>query len=181
MCWRRIPAPAARCLSSARRLASRWHVSPRKFQPAKLWPSSAFLEEPRVDGYFVKEAVLPFRKFPGADARLSPEMRSTGEVMGHASNFGHAFIKAQIATGVSLPTEGVVAFSVSDEDKGEVATIARDFLRMGFELAATAGTAQMLELVGIPVRTIRKVEEDSPTIVDLLRSGEIALVITTPH
>ena len=139
-----------------------------------------FLEEPRVDGFFVKEAVLPFRKFPGADARLSPEMRSTGEVMGHASSFGHAFIKAQIATGVSLPTEGVVAFSVSDEDKGEVATIARDFLRMGFELAATAGTAQMLELVGIPVRTIRKVEEDSPTIVDLLRSGEIALVITTP-
>ena len=100
--------------------------------------------------------------------------------MGHASNFGHAFVKAQIATGASLPTEGMVVFSVSDEDKGEVATIARDFLRMGFELAATEGTARMLELVGIPARTVRKEGEESPNVVDLLRAGEIALVITTP-
>ena len=139
-----------------------------------------FLQEPHVDGFFIKEAVLPFRKFPGADARLSPEMRSTGEVMGHASSFGHAFVKAQMSTGTSLPTGGVVAISVSNEDKGEIAAIARDFHRMGFELVATEGTARMLDLVGVPARTVRKEDEESPNIIDLLRSGEVALVITTP-
>ena len=139
-----------------------------------------FLEEPPIDGFFIKEAVLPFRKFPGADARLSPEMRSTGEVMGHASSFGHAFVKAQMATGTSLPTKGVVAISVSNEDKGEIAGIARDFHRMGFELVATEGTARMLEVVGIPVRMIRKEDEASPNVVDMLADGDIDLVITTP-
>ena len=139
-----------------------------------------FLEEPHVDGFFIKEAVLPFRKFPGADARLSPEMRSTGEVMGHASSFGHAFVKAQMSTGTSLPTSGVVAISVSNEDKGEIAAIARDFHRMGFELVATAGTARMLDVVGVPARPVRKEDEESPNIIDMLRSGEVALVITTP-
>jgi len=139
-----------------------------------------FLEEPPIDGFFIKEAVLPFRKFPGADARLSPEMRSTGEVMGHASSFGHAFVKAQMATGTSLPTRGVVAISVSNEDKGEIAGIAHDFQRMGFELVATEGTARMLEVVGIPVRMMRKEDEASPNVVDMLASGEIDLVITTP-
>ncbi|MDE0329975.1 MAG: carbamoyl-phosphate synthase large subunit [Anaerolineaceae bacterium] len=139
-----------------------------------------FLEEPPIDGFFIKEAVLPFRKFPGADARLSPEMRSTGEVMGHASSFGHAFVKAQMATGTSLPTRGVVAISVSNEDKGEIAGIARDFQRMGFELVATEGTARMLEVVGIPVRMMRKEDEASPNVVDMLADGDIDLVITTP-
>ncbi|MCY3906964.1 MAG: carbamoyl-phosphate synthase large subunit [Anaerolineaceae bacterium] len=139
-----------------------------------------FLEEPPIDGFFIKEAVLPFRKFPGADARLSPEMRSTGEVMGHASSFGHAFVKAQMATGTSLPTRGVVAISVSNEDKGEIAGVARDFQRMGFELVATEGTARMLEVVGIPVRMMRKEDEASPNVVDMLASGDIDLVITTP-
>ncbi|MCY3946526.1 MAG: carbamoyl-phosphate synthase large subunit [Anaerolineaceae bacterium] len=139
-----------------------------------------FLEEPPLDGFFIKEAVLPFRKFPGADARLSPEMRSTGEVMGHASSFGHAFVKAQMATGTSLPTKGVVAISVSNEDKGEIAGIARDFQRMGFELVATEGTARMLEVVGIPVRTMRKEDEASPNVIDMLAAGDIDLVITTP-
>ena len=139
-----------------------------------------FLEEPPVDGFFIKEAVLPFRKFPGADARLSPEMRSTGEVMGHASSFGHAFVKAQMSTGASLPTEGVVAISVSNEDKGEIAAIARDFHCMGFELVATEGTARMLNLVGVPARVVRKEDEPGPNVLDMLRAGEIALVITTP-
>ncbi|MCY4022688.1 MAG: carbamoyl-phosphate synthase large subunit [Anaerolineaceae bacterium] len=139
-----------------------------------------FLEEPPLDGFFIKEAVLPFRKFPGADARLSPEMRSTGEVMGHASSFGHAFVKAQMATGTSLPTKGVVAISVSNEDKGEIAGIARDFQRMGFELVATEGTARMLEVVGIPVRMMRKEDEVSPNVIDMLAAGDIDLVITTP-
>ncbi len=139
-----------------------------------------FMEEPPVDGFFIKEAVLPFRKFPGADARLSPEMRSTGEVMGHASSFGHAFVKAQMATGTSLPTAGVVAISVSNEDKGEIAGIADDFRRMGFELVATEGTARMLDVVGIAARVVRKEDEAGPNVVDMLARGEIDLVITTP-
>src|SRR5690606_33235939 len=77
-----------------------------------------FTEEPRVDGFFVKEAVLPFQKFPGVDARLTPEMRSTGEVMGHASSFGHAFIKSQVAAGSTLPASGTVLITVNDFDKG---------------------------------------------------------------
>ncbi|MGH2542793.1 MAG: ATP-grasp domain-containing protein, partial [Ardenticatenaceae bacterium] len=90
-------------------------------------------EEPRVDGFFVKEAVLPFKKFLGVDARLSPEMRSTGEVMGHASRFGHAFAKAQMATGDALPTSGTVFISVNDYDKGTALKIARDLHRLGFK------------------------------------------------
>ena len=139
-----------------------------------------FLEEPRVDGFFVKEAVLPFQKFPGVDAVLSPEMRSTGEVMGHASRFGHAFVKSQIAANSTLPTSGTVLLTVNDDDKGAAIKIARDLHDMGFQLIATSGTAKLLELVGLPVRMVNKVSEGSPHIVDLLRQGEIDLMINTP-
>ncbi|MBL8146135.1 MAG: carbamoyl-phosphate synthase large subunit, partial [Anaerolineae bacterium] len=91
-------------------------------------------ESPKVDGFFVKEAVLPFGKFPGVDARLGPEMRSTGEVMGHASSFGHAFAKAQMAAGMFLPREGTVFISVNPFDRGAVTKIARDLASMGFTL-----------------------------------------------
>ena len=140
-----------------------------------------FLEEPSVDGFFVKEAVLPWQKFPGVDARLGPEMRSTGEVMGHAASFGHAFAKAQIAAGSPLPQEGVVFISVNDYDKGAVVKIARDLHALGFRLVATSGTAQMLALVGIPTQTVNKVSDGSPHIVDAIRAGEIALIINTPR
>jgi carbamoyl-phosphate synthase large subunit len=139
-----------------------------------------FLEEPHVDGFFVKEAVLPFQKFPGVDARLGPEMRSTGEVMGHAAKFGHAFIKSQLATNVPVPTTGTVAISVNDYDKGTVAKIARDLHNMGFKLMATHGTAQWLGMIGLPVERINKVREGSPHIVDAMMNGEIDMVINTP-
>jgi len=138
------------------------------------------LTEPQVDGFFVKEAVLPFQKFPDVDARLGPEMRSTGEVMGHASTFGHAFIKAQIAAGMPLPKRGTVFISVNDFDKGSVARIARDLHHLGFRIVATGGTADYLNRAGIPVEVINKVAQGSPHVVDALRAGEIDLVINTP-
>ena len=100
-----------------------------------------FTEEPRVDGFFVKEAVLPFQKFPGVDARLGPEMRSTGEVMGHASSFGHAFAKAEMAASTNLPLEGTVFISVNNYDKGAVIKIARDLLSAWLQAGGDA-TAQ---------------------------------------
>lgn len=139
-----------------------------------------FLFEPRVDGFFVKEAVLPFQKFPGVDARLGPEMRSTGEVMGHAASFGHAFVKSQMATNVPLPTSGTAFISVNDYDKGAVAKIARDLSNMGFKLIATKGTCAWLNMIGLPVESVNKVAEGSPHIVDLMRAGKIDLVINTP-
>ncbi len=138
------------------------------------------LEEPRVDGFFVKEAVLPFRKLPGSDAVLGPEMRSTGEVMGHAAHFGHAFAKSQLAANVGLPLEGAVLISVNDYDKSAALKIARDLHRMGFQIYATPGTAAFFRQVGLPVTTINKVSDGSPHVVDLIRSGKVQLILNTP-
>jgi carbamoyl-phosphate synthase large subunit len=140
-----------------------------------------FIEEPRVDGFFVKEAVLPFQKFPGADARLGPEMRSTGEVMGHASTFGHAFAKAQIAAGTKFPLEGRAFISVNPSDQAAVIKIARDLHSFGFTLLATRGTAAALEAAGLTVEVMNKVSEGSPHVVDAIRAGEIDLIINTPR
>jgi carbamoyl-phosphate synthase large subunit len=140
-----------------------------------------FVEEPKVDGFFVKEAVLPFQKFPGVDARLGPEMRSTGEVMGHASNFGHAFAKAELAAGTKFPLEGRAFISVNDSDKNAIVPIARDLHSFGFALCATRGTAATLTAAGIPVTVMNKVNEGSPHIGDAVRAGEVALVINTPR
>jgi carbamoyl-phosphate synthase large subunit len=138
-----------------------------------------FTQEPKVDGFFVKEAVLPFRKLPDSEARLGPEMRSTGEVMGHASTFGHAFAKSQSAADMALPLSGSVLITVNDFDKSAAAKIARDLHNMGFKLIATAGTARFLSNVGLPVTPIAKVSEGSTAILDALRNGEIQLVINT--
>src|SRR5258707_7642899 len=127
----------------------------------KTLPELGFTEEPRVDGFFVKEAVLPFRKFPGADARLGPEMRSTGEVMGHASSFGHAFAKAQIAADMALPLGGTVCITVNDFDKSAVSRLARELHRMGFKLLATEGTGAFLERIWLPVERVRHVQQGS--------------------
>ena len=140
-----------------------------------------FLQQPAVDGFFVKEAVLPFQKFPGVDARLGPEMRSTGEVMGHASNFGHAFAKAQMAANAPLPQGGTVFISVNAQDKGAAMKIARDLHQLGFKLVATEGTARALQLVDVPVEIINKVSEGSPHVVDAIRDGGIDLIINTPR
>jgi carbamoyl-phosphate synthase large subunit len=138
-----------------------------------------FVQEPKIDGFFVKEAVLPFRKLLGGAARLGPEMRSTGEVMGHASTFPHAFAKAQIAAETVLPTSGTVLITVNDFDKGAAAKLARDLHNMGFNLLATAGTAAYLARLGLPVTAIRKVSEGSQDILEAMRTGGIQMIINT--
>jgi carbamoyl-phosphate synthase large subunit len=139
-----------------------------------------FTRQPDIDGFFVKEAVLPFQKFPGVDSRLTPEMRSTGEVMGHAARFGHAFLKAQNAAGTFLPLEGTVFISVNDFDKSAALKLARDLAGLGFRIAATHGTAAMLRRVGVAVQSINKVSEGAPHIVEAIEAGHIAMIINTP-
>jgi carbamoyl-phosphate synthase large subunit len=139
------------------------------------------LEEPRVDGFFVKEAVLPFKKFLGMDAVLGPEMRSTGEVMGHASHFGQAFAKAQLAAGERLPTSGTALISINDFDKSAALKLARDLQRLGFSLLATSGTAEFFRRTGLEVGTVNKVSEGSPHVVDLISQGAVDLIINTPY
>jgi carbamoyl-phosphate synthase large subunit len=138
--------------------------------------------EPGVEGFFVKEAVLPFIKFPEVDAVLGPEMRSTGEVMGHASRFGHAFVKAQMAAGGELPLQGGVLITVNDYDKGAALKLARDLHRMGFTLFATPGTAAYFGRVGLPVTPLAKASfgGGAYTTLDAMRDGKIQLIINTP-
>ncbi len=143
-------------------------------------PSLGLLTEPTVDGFFVKEAVLPFKKLPSNVTQLGPEMRSTGEVMGHASSFGHAFAKSQLAAGTNMPLEGAVLISVNDYDKGAALKLARDFYRMGFHIYATPGTADYFRRVGLPVETAQKVSQGSPHVVDLIQQGKISLILNTP-
>ncbi len=128
----------------------------------------------------VKEAVLPFARFAGADSVLGPEMKSTGEVMGIAADFPTAFGKAQAAAGVSLPSEGSVFVSVTDTDKPAATQIAARFHDLGFELVATGGTAQAISAMGIPVTRINKLGEGSPHVVDLIREHRCDLIVNTP-
>lgn len=139
-----------------------------------------FTQEPGIDGFFVKEVVLPFDKFDGTPVRLGPEMRSTGEVMGHASSFGHAFAKAEMAAGMTLPPRGRALLTVNDFDKGAVVKLARDLQRLGWELSATRGTAEWLRRVGLQAETLNKVSEGSPHLLDSIARGEIALIVNTP-
>jgi carbamoyl-phosphate synthase large subunit len=131
--------------------------------------------------YFVKSPVFPWGKFQGVDPVLGPEMRSTGEVMGVADNFGEAFAKAQIAAGQVLPIKGTVFLSVNDHDKAGVATLARQFVEMGFHLVATHGTAAILEAAGLQPERVYKVKEGRPNVVDLIKGGRIQLIINTPR
>ncbi|MBI5265634.1 MAG: carbamoyl-phosphate synthase large subunit [candidate division Zixibacteria bacterium] len=139
-----------------------------------------FTSDLTVTQYCVKAPVFPFVKFPGVDPKLSPEMKSTGEVMGIADDFGVAFYKAQLAAGLRLPESGSVFISVNHRDKGNVVTIARKFEKLGFEIVATRGTATVLSACGVRVREIPKVSEGRPNCVDAIRSGQIAMVINTP-
>jgi carbamoyl-phosphate synthase large subunit len=149
-------------------------------QAGRKLAEMGFTETPPVDGFFVKEAVLPFNKLPGADPLLGPEMRSTGEVMGHASHFGHAFAKAQIAAGSPLPTSGAVLITVNDFDKAAALKLGRDLHRLGFKLYATSGTAAFLERAGLPVTVAAKVSEGGNHTVELVRTGKVQLIINTP-
>jgi carbamoyl-phosphate synthase large subunit len=128
---------------------------------------------------FVKSPVFPFNKFPGVDPALGPEMRSTGEVMGVGVNFGEAFLKAQISAGSSLPEKGTVFISVNDHQKQEAVSVAKAFVRLGFQLVATRGTASALRNAGLTCRMVLKVNEGRPNVVDLLKGGSIQLAIYT--
>ena len=128
----------------------------------------------------VKEAVLPFSRFPGSDTQLGPEMRSTGEVMGIADNFPTAFGKAVAAAGSPLPLEGNVFLSVCDSDKSAATILAQRLHSLGFAIYATRGTATALTSLGIPVHVVNKVSQGEPHVVNLIESGDIALVVNTP-
>ncbi len=127
----------------------------------------------------VKEAVFPFARFPGVDVLLGPEMKSTGEVMGIDADFRRAFAKSQLGAGVRLPTSGTVFISVKDRDKGAAGELARRLVALGFDLMATAGTADHLAGLGLPVRRVNKVLEGRPHCVDAILSGDVHLVINT--
>ncbi|MDQ3434730.1 MAG: carbamoyl-phosphate synthase large subunit [Actinomycetota bacterium] len=128
----------------------------------------------------VKEAVLPFGRFPRADALLGPEMKSTGEVMGVATDYPAAFGKAQAAAGARLPAEGTVFISVTDGDKSSATQLATSLHDLGFRVLATGGTAQAIRRMGVPVERIPKISEGSPNVVDRIESGDVDLVINTP-
>jgi carbamoyl-phosphate synthase large subunit len=130
--------------------------------------------------YFIKSPVFPFVKFPGVDPVLGPEMHSTGEVMGIGETFGEAYAKAMLSAGLELPASGTAFISVNDADKGQAVVLARRLVRLGFQIIATVGTAERLNEVGLKVLTVFKVNEGRPNIVDLIKRGEIALVINTP-
>ena len=128
----------------------------------------------------VKEAVLPFKRFPGSDTLLGPEMRSTGEVMGIASSAGMAYAKAELAAGEALPTSGTVFLSTHDRDKQALLPVAERLVGLGFDLIATGGTAEALRAAGLQVESILKVHEGRPNIEDAIRSARIQLIINTP-
>jgi carbamoyl-phosphate synthase large subunit len=131
--------------------------------------------------FFVKSPVFPWGKFQGVDPVLGPEMRSTGEVMGVADNFGEAFAKAQIAAGQQLPLKGTVFLSVNDHDKQGVVALGRQYVEMGFHLVATHGTAEVLEKAGLQPERVYKVKEGRPNVVDLIKGGRIQLIVNTPR
>ncbi len=133
-----------------------------------------------VPPYFsVKEAVFPFIKFPGADTLLGPEMKSTGEVMGVGATFAEAFIKSQLAAGEKLPISGKVFISVRNADKPRAIEVGRSLVALGFTLVATRGTAAALAAAGLPVTPVNKVAEGRPHVLDMIKNGEIALILNT--
>jgi carbamoyl-phosphate synthase large subunit len=136
----------------------------------EIWPN-----------YFsVKESVFPFSKFPGQDILLGPEMRSTGEVMGIDADWGAAYAKSQMAAAPALPQKGKIFVSVRDSEKESVVAIAKEFAKMGFDLCATTGTAKVLQGRGLTVQALNKLSEGRPNCLDLIKNGEIQLVINTP-
>jgi len=138
------------------------------------------LADPMLPWFSVKEAVMPFARFPGVDTILGPEMRSTGEVMGWDRSFGRAFLKAQMGAGMDLPKSGKVFFSIKDDDKtDEMKEAATNLVELGFQIVATSGTSRWLTGVGIPCEKVNKVYEGRPNIVDHLKNAEIKLVVNT--
>ncbi len=151
-----------------------------KVMAGKTLKELGFTSEILPEYWAVKESVFPFNRFHGQDILLSPEMRSTGEVMGLDADLGVAYAKSQMAAGGPLPLSGRVFISVSDAHKGEVAGVARQFADLGFEIVATNGTAAVIEKAGLKVQRIFKLAEGRPNAVDRLKNREIQLVINTP-
>src|SRR5688500_10623863 len=133
-----------------------------------------------VPQVFVKSPVFPFKKFAGVDPILGPEMHSTGEVMGVGASFGEAYGKAMEGAGLTLPMSGRAFISVTNADKGQAVILARRLNKLGFDLVATYGTATRLHEVGLECESVFKVNEGRPNIADLIRQGDIALIINTP-
>lgn len=158
-------------------------IAARCMAGVKLKDQKAAFGKPPVEiqpPYFsVKEAVFPFNKFPGVDPILSPEMRSTGEVMGAGRTFGEAMLKSQLGAGSRLPRQGSVLITVKNSDKDRAVILARDLVALGFSVVATKGTAAAIEAAGVPVRIVNKVKDGRPHIVDMIKGGDIQLVFTT--
>jgi carbamoyl-phosphate synthase large subunit len=151
-----------------------------KVMAGKTLAQLGFTQECWPQYWSVKESVFPFNRFHGQDILLSPEMRSTGEVMGLDADLGIAYAKSQMAAGGPLPLKGQVFISVCETDKNAVVGVARDFVALGFDIVSTAGTAAVLEQAGLKVRRIHKLSEGRPNAIDLLKNREIQLVINTP-
>ena len=174
---RTVPLVSKVCNIQMVQLATQIITSPLTGQPSPL----AGLTEKTIPHYGVKEAVFPFNMFPEVDPILGPEMRSTGEVLGIAQNFGEAFYKAQEAAGTKLPLSGKVFISVNDRDKDEVVDMARQFSDCGFEIIATEGTYHVLTAAGIQAQLINKLQQGRPNVLDAITNGQIDLIINTPN
>jgi len=157
-----------------------WAKVAARVMAGKTLTQLGITTEVEISHTAVKESVFPFNRFPGVDCLLGPEMRSTGEVMGIDCDFGRAYAKSQIAAGQNLPQQGTVFVSVKDRDKRAIIMIARGLMDLGFQIVATHGTGKVLERNGVPARNVFKVGEGRPTVVDLIKNGEIRLVINTP-
>ena len=151
-----------------------------KIMVGKKLSELGFTEEIIPKHFCVKEAVFPFIRFPGIDIALGPEMKSTGEVMGIDEDFGIAYAKSQMASQPALPLKGNLFLSVKDSDKAEALKMAPEFVRLGFTLYATSGTAAALENLGLPVKKLFKISEGRPNVLDMIKNGEIHFIINTP-
>jgi carbamoyl-phosphate synthase large subunit len=151
-----------------------------KIMAGQTLESLKFTQEPHLPHLAVKEAVLPFEKFPGTDTILGPEMRSTGEVMGIDTDFGKAFAKAQLAAGQRLPLSGTVFVSLKGRDKAIVVPVVKELMELGFRIVATAGTKEVLQAHGLDVELVLKLHEGRPHVIDWIKNERIELIIITP-
>ncbi len=151
-----------------------------KIMTGKSLKELGFTTEVNIDYIAVKESVFPFNRFPGVDIILGPEMKSTGEVMGIDTEFGKAYLKSQIGAGQNLPKRGQIFVSVKNKDKRKIVFIAKRLKDMGFSLIATSGTAKVLHAHGVEVKTVYKIQEGRPNVLDLIKNREIQLIINTP-
>ncbi|MCA1904485.1 MAG: carbamoyl-phosphate synthase large subunit, partial [Cyanobacteria bacterium KgW148] len=151
-----------------------------KIMAGSSLPDLGFTQEVIPHHISIKEAVLPFAKFPGTDTILGPEMRSTGEVMGIDTDFGRAYAKAQLGAGQNLPLQGTVFISVNDRDKMSITGVAEGFAELGFRIIATEGTYRILQRHGIPCQQVLKLHEGRPHIGDAIKNGQIQLIVNSP-